>query len=651
MNKPKKPKKKIFALILTISLLFLIALTNARTLEMPLLAVHGENNNFTGSIAKLSLTIEEGSGRVFLDTSPVSKTDTQISARTAQRQACNFLNIDCSQYDFFYQIKADSSIIGGPSAGAAFTVITIAGLDNQEIKKGISITGTINSGNIVGPVGGLKEKIKVASQNNINKVLIAQGEGMQEEDNSTFDLIDYGKNFNVEVIEIAIIRDALEIFTEKSYPKIETNFTISPDYENTMHLLANDLCNRGEYIFEEIIEQTKNFTELDNNTKIIEAKNLTSRSKEAYEQNAIYTAASYCYGANVQYRSYLLEIKNLSVEEFTNMTNNLGQEITEFNNLNEEEEISTITDIQTKMIVKERILEAENIIKQIKDFLELDLTVADIENSINFTNISNKTRISQEINKTIINQTINETEKSEIKLILPTERLAHAIERLYSAKSWFKFYDNSGAEFDFTQSNLEESCRLKLQEADERYQYVNLYFPNILEDALIQYNQARTYYYNEQYELCLFKAAKTVAAINYFVNLLYITDSKKINNVTNLKLKVAEELIASQAQKERFPIVGYSYFEYSRSLMQTDKFTALLYSEYALELSNLDLYFKEKKTFRPLIKTNPKETYIFLTGFCFGIVFAFLFVIIFNLRLKKLRNQRTTGIKRKRRKV
>jgi hypothetical protein len=41
-----------------------------------------------------------------------------------------------------------------------------------------------------------------------------------------------------------------------------------------------------------------------------------------------------------------------------------------------------------------------------------------------------------------------------------------------------------------------------------------------------------------------------------------------------------------------FPILGYSYFEYANSLKESDPFSALLYSEYALELSNLDIYFK-----------------------------------------------------------
>ncbi len=56
------------------------------------------------------------------------------------------------------------------------------------------------------------------------------------------------------------------------------------------------------------------------------------------------------------------------------------------------------------------------------------------------------------------------------------------------------------------------------------------------------------------------------------------------------------------SKKGLFPIIGYSYYEYAKSLKDDDKYSALLYAEYALELSNLDIYFdNNKKTFIPYI--------------------------------------------------
>ena len=66
----------------------------------------------TGGGADLYLELKEGSGRVFLDTFPATKIDTQISTRFAKEIACHFYKLSCDTYDFIYTIKAESNIIG-----------------------------------------------------------------------------------------------------------------------------------------------------------------------------------------------------------------------------------------------------------------------------------------------------------------------------------------------------------------------------------------------------------------------------------------------------------------------------------------------------------------------------------------------------------
>ncbi len=103
--------KKIY-LIFTFILLLLIPKITATTGHMKLLAVVDPVNE-KGAIADLYLTIKEGEGRVFLDTSPLTKIDTQMSTRIAKEIACDFLEFDCEQKDFFYTIRSISPIIGG----------------------------------------------------------------------------------------------------------------------------------------------------------------------------------------------------------------------------------------------------------------------------------------------------------------------------------------------------------------------------------------------------------------------------------------------------------------------------------------------------------------------------------------------------------
>lgn len=61
------------------------------------------NNTDQGGIADLSLVVTPGSGRIFIDSFPLSKLDTQITMRFATEVACDLLNKDCSGLDFFIQ--------------------------------------------------------------------------------------------------------------------------------------------------------------------------------------------------------------------------------------------------------------------------------------------------------------------------------------------------------------------------------------------------------------------------------------------------------------------------------------------------------------------------------------------------------------------
>ena len=80
--------------------------------HIKLLAVSQTNGTFIGQTADLYMTVSPGEGDVFLDTFPLTKIDTQISTRFAEEIACREAKVDCSNYNFFYKIRASSPIIG-----------------------------------------------------------------------------------------------------------------------------------------------------------------------------------------------------------------------------------------------------------------------------------------------------------------------------------------------------------------------------------------------------------------------------------------------------------------------------------------------------------------------------------------------------------
>ena len=93
-------------------------------------AVAKTDAGYVGVISTITVTIQNnGSGRVFVDTLPLTQIDMQGSARLAVKVAGAFVrrdNISADDYDFFFVVRTSSPIIGGPSAGAVMTVATIS---------------------------------------------------------------------------------------------------------------------------------------------------------------------------------------------------------------------------------------------------------------------------------------------------------------------------------------------------------------------------------------------------------------------------------------------------------------------------------------------------------------------------------------------
>jgi len=528
---------------LIVVLLFLVFIHVAVAQEgrMPLLAVKQTDNGQEGSAAELILEIKEGSGRVFVDTFPLSKIDTQISMRFAKEISCDFIDYDCDELDFVYTIRADSPIIGGPSAGAAASVLTISVLTDSPLRKRIALTGTINSGGLIGPVGGLKEKIDAAADSDLQTVLIPMGETnvINKSDNTSQTLAYYGADLNIEVIEVSELGEALKIFTGKDFVIFDKSIVISDFYTNIMKGLSEQLCKRNEELSSMLIIENRS-----SNSLYTEAINLSTKAEIANSNGEYYSGASFCFGSNVKLNQVFLETKNFSIRKYRSLLNELKREINDFEEEIEEREIKTITDLESYMIVKERLREAYK-----------------------FTNSTNESLVYS---------------------------YAYGNERLRSAHSWAQFLNNKGRDLKLDQESLQESCRQRLAEAEERLQYASIYLPFRLSSSKGNLERAYEDFNNEDYALCLFKASKSKAEANIVLNTMGIED-EFIPDLIENKLDAATRVIVKAESKEIFPVLGYSYYEYANSLKETDKFSALLYAEYALELSNLDIYFKEEE--------------------------------------------------------
>ncbi len=540
---------------LLISFIFLSAtpsLLAQETHHMVLLAVQeSSNNTFYGSTADLYLEIQPGKGRVFLETFPATKIDTQISTRFAKEIVCSYLNFDCSQYDFIYTIKASSPIVGGPSASAAIATLTASALTGLDLDEKISITGTINSGATIGPVGGLKEKIDAAARGGLKTIIIPAGTKLTKlPNNDTLDLQEYAKKeFSVKILEAGDLGEAISYFTGKKVKEEAKPLEKNQDYQKIMASLNQDLCQRGKEIEKESLKYGLNSEEM-NGVEEKWNKSLKSSLKEDF-----YSAASFCFGANVELKQLLLKKQNLTLTEINFRVSRLENDASKFREFTKNQKIKTISDLQTQAIVSERLNEVKLVLQDIRQTMG-------------------------------INQT-SEPRKEQLN------SLAYAEERFYSALSWSQFFAMPGKDLDLTAEKLSKVCMEKLSESRERFQYVTLFLPSFLLETIQEdIAEAETALGQDDFPLCLEMASQSKARADALISILGVEETA-LNVTIDNKLKSAERVISEAVDKEAFPLSGYSYYQYAKTLRDSNPQAAMLYAEYALELSNLNIYFEK----------------------------------------------------------
>lgn len=590
-----------------IMLLILITPVVATEYHTTLLTVAENGESWEGGTADLFLELRQGSGRVFIDSFPISRVDTQFSTRYAKEVACDFLETDCDNYDFFYTIRAGSSIVGGPSAGAAIAVLTIAALDKQFIKQDVAMTGTINSGSLIGPVSGIIPKITAAKDAGISVVVIPALAPLGVEElrmNSSYNLtnasINYSQAYDEEVltgfhkddfvvVQAGDLYEALPYFIEKEYPEPEFSFAPSDEYTSVMREVAQDLCQRRGRMLAEASDFLANES-VRNRSDGVEEQIRLANKQERY-----YAMASFCFGHNIDLQRLLLSEREGSY--LRALLRETKEDARTFTRDLELRNISTIGDLETYAIVRERLSEAEEIL-----------------NDIDRDNIS-----------------VND--------------LAYAVERFSSSEIWASFFGMDSSTYVINREHLHDACLNRLSEAEERVAYVENYLPARLTiEGRKELNLAREDYAANEYALCLFKASKAKAEANILSSALSITEPRLESLITR-KMRAVERVLSRQAEQGLFPIMGYSYYEYGKSLQENDPYSTLTYAEYSLALSELHLYFPKEDAHEFNFDFWPwAETVFFFFGLVTGLV---VFPLLFMKSKKKMRKENKKTSKKK----
>ena len=346
------------------------------TIKVP--AVKRTDAGLEGAVFDATVLVKPGTGRVFVDTWPLSELDTQASCRFASVVASDILKISHSKYDYFYTIRADSPIIGGPSAGAALTIATIASIKGLDIDPNVMMTGMINPDGTVGPVGGILEKIMGANAKGIKVFLIPSGQSIiqiiEEGKIDTVNVIEYSKSrWGITVIEVDDAVDALWYFTgyriyEDTPPsKVIVNTDFIKDRALSDFVAVEKLAKITSNKLDSETIGYREYQTLDEfltraNTNIDTAK--TNLSEKRY-----YSAMSNIFNAKIQL-NYISDSIDVMINKDSNFVKAkieaAQKELDEANELiaNESLNIRGITSFECLAASEKRAIEAENLIAE-----------------------------------------------------------------------------------------------------------------------------------------------------------------------------------------------------------------------------------------------------------------------------------------------
>ena len=306
-----------------IAAIFLVLLFSAgcsAALETDSLKVFAVTDNGKALASDLILTLKPGTGRVWTDVEPLVGTSTQSTAKLAVENAKKYSAM-VGNFDYFFDISSDASLVEGPSAGAAMGLLVISMLQEKEIPGNVALTGTITADGGVGPVGGVFEKSKEAARVGIKLFMIPFGESRQTVkeggDIKSINLIDYAqKNWGLKVVEVNNIDDVLRYaFAEIGSIDVNAAANAEVDFVPKEIALSGSLVPMKS-LTEGYISQAEDSvrsakTALSGTmlndpalvdamlTYLNESEKTLEKAKLLYEQNYLYSAANYSFLAMV----------------------------------------------------------------------------------------------------------------------------------------------------------------------------------------------------------------------------------------------------------------------------------------------------------------------------------------------------------------
>ena len=532
-------------------------------------AVASTGNGYVGVISTITVTIQSnGSGRVFVDTLPLTQVDMQGSARLAVKVASNLVendkncNVDPSDFDYFFVVRTTAPIIGGPSAGAVMTVATVALLENWSLDNKTVMTGMINPDGSIGPIGGIPQKIDAAASVGASRFLIPAGQGTYTELKGWTlvrkNVADYAMSkYGIQVLEVSDITQAIENFTGYgfSFKKSDGEIT-TEDYIESMKPLATTLLEKAEQKYKNVTSKFEN-TSIPNQyyrkfveKRLKEAKTSLNESKEWYNKHLYYTSTSKSFQSLISSRfvNYSCEYYDPGDENFIqNLLTQVNEVYNKTSEIAKKAKINDYISLQCVGAAQRRSTEAEEYLDKL---------------NTNFFTVSDLLEFFYDV--------------------------AFIIERCNSISWWIGIGDHFTKTGNITNTTIENLALEYIDEAQQAIVYSNI----LLSEMGATYGDSADYLTSAQNLLdtsqdnldkgypaaALFEALEALVKANLALEIIGTNAENKIN----FTREKASDSISKSREMGIEPVLAVSYYEYAESLSnETSYKSALIYYKYS----------------------------------------------------------------------
>ncbi len=547
------------------------------------------NGELVGVVTDFVITVAPGSGHVYIETWPLAQVDMQASARLAAQVAGKILGVNMSRYDVFIQVKANSSIIGGPSAGGTMTVGIIAALEGWKLNPKVMMTGMINPDGTIGPVGGILEKASAAHQAGAELFLIPEGQRIQYvqktnrteiggivEIHSTTKKVDVAKyareRWGLRVVEIKDIYDAVYYFTghRLQRPTPSGNVRINTDFLKGD--AVNDYANTTNY-YKVILKRLKNsdvsyetYSALMN--ALTQAGEILNSSKEALDNGMYYTALSRDFQARIIIRHvdwYLNVSSGGSVEKILEKVN---REINTSEALVSNVTIRGTTMLQAVAAAQQRVEEAKSSLDEAWKYYYND----DYWDAIGDA--------------------------------------AYAYERAKTAIFWKNLGERFAKGSIINTDVVKTTARDYIDSSNLIVTYIDSMYGNVIGNGLLNdIEKAEQYYEDGKYSAALFTAMEARIRAEVFLDTLGIDNETILMDKLETMKEDAKTAIGLAQEQGIVPVLAVAYYEFAESYEKSGKpedlQTAMIFYQYARETAQLFLSNPERGEKTPVNTTTP----------------------------------------------